>query len=100
LAVGGFFGFRAIQSKGQQTENCQSSTACPDYAAASDAHEDSVSAGLISTIAFIAGGAATAAGVVLVLTAGPKADGNASAALRLTPRFGTSGARLELAGEF
>jgi hypothetical protein len=100
LGVGAFFGYRAIQSKGRQDDNCQSSTTCPDYAAAADAHEDSESSGLISTIAFIAGGAATAAGVVLVLTARPKADGAASAALTLTPRFGTGGAGLELSGAF
>jgi hypothetical protein len=100
LGIGGFFGYRAIQAKGRQTDNCQSSTTCPDYAAAADAHEDGESNGLISTIAFLAGGAATAAGVVLVLTAGPKAEGSAPVALRLTPRFGMSGAKLELAGAF
>jgi hypothetical protein len=99
LGVGGFFGLRAIQSKGRQTDNCQSATTCPNYAAAAEAHEDGVSSGTISTIAFIAGGVATAAGLVLVLTA-PKARGAASASLTVTPRFGTSGAKLEISGVF
>lgn len=100
LAIGGFFGYQTIQSKNRQTENCESPTSCPNYATAAEAHSDAESSGLVSTIAFIAGGAATAVGLVLVLTAGPKAEESATTTLTLTSRFGTNGARLELAGAF
>jgi hypothetical protein len=69
LAVGGVFGYLTIAAKKRQTDNCASATNCPDYDAASAAHQDGKTYGTISTVAFIVGGVATATGIVLVLTA-------------------------------
>ncbi len=82
LGVGGFFGLRAMSKKKDADEHCDGS-ACRDQAGV-DLRHDARSAGTISTIAFVAGGVATAAGVVLYLTA-PQ-PGRARA--RLMPRLG------------
>lgn len=97
LAVGGVFGILAIKDKGRQTDNCASKTACPDYDTAVGAHDDAKTHGTISTVSFIVGGVATAAGLVLVLTA-PKHS--ALSALGLYPTAGRDGAGLGMSGKF
>lgn len=82
LGVGGYFGLQAMSKKKDADGHCDGS-ACRDQAGV-DLRRDARSAGTISTIAFVAGGVATAAGAVLYLTA-PK-PGRARA--RLMPRVG------------
>jgi hypothetical protein len=100
LAVGGIFGVRAIQAKGRQLDNCETSTSCPDREAAAQAHEDARTNGMISTVAFIAGATATTVGLVLVLTDGSSNDEASPAALELAPSVGTTSAGLRLSGAF
>lgn len=98
LAAGGVFGFLAMGAKERQIDNCSSTTDCPNHDAASAAHNDAKTYGTVSTIAFIAGGAATATGIVLVLTS---KSGNRSAAstnLVLSPAVGMNGAGARISG--
>jgi hypothetical protein len=97
MGAGGFFGYQTIQSKNRQVEQCESTSSCRDRAAAADAHEDAKKSGLISTITFIAGGAATAAGLVLVFTAG---SGKDEPAVAIAPGIGPNGPSLRLRAAF
>lgn len=98
LAVGGIFGYLTINAKDRQVENCSNPTDCPDYSGASDAHHEGNTYGTISTVAFIAGGAATVTGIVLLLTAKPGNRGVAAARLTLAPAIGPSAAGARLSG--
>lgn len=100
LAVGGVFGYVTLQAKHQQIDKCPSSSACPDRAGASSAHDSAVTNGMVSTIAFIAGALATTAGIVLVATdetAGREAPGPK---LSLVTDMGPGVANVRLCGEF
>jgi hypothetical protein len=97
MGVGGFFGYRTIQEKGRQVDNCESPTSCPNRAVAEDAHKDAKRSGMISTITFIAGGAATAAGIVLVFTAG---SGKDEPAVAIAPGIGPDGPSVRLRAAF
>jgi hypothetical protein len=98
LAVGGVFGYRAIQAKDRQIDYCESKTSCPDYAKAEEANQDAKSAGLVSTVAFVAGVAMTSLGVVLVLTAPSQGDGAEPTAVELAPSLGRNAAGLAISG--
>jgi hypothetical protein len=98
LAVGGVFGYLTIAAKDRQVDNCSSPVDCPDYPTASDAHRAGNTYGTISTVAFIAGGAATATGIVLLLTAKSGNRGVAAASLTLSPALGPSTAFARLSG--
>lgn len=98
LAAGGVFGFLTISAKNRQTDNCSSQTQCPDYDSASAAHDDAKTYGTVSTVAFIAGGAATVTGAVLVLTAKPAHSAVARARLALRPNVAANGAGISLFG--
>jgi hypothetical protein len=100
LAVGGLFGYLTISAKSDQVDNCGSPTTCPNYAAARSAHEDGKTDGLISTVAFIAGGAATGAGVVLLLTAGSGTSESGARPLRLAASATPGAAGVSLRGSF
>jgi len=100
LAVGGVFGYLAIQAKQQQVDKCPSSSACPDRAGASAAHESAVTKGTISTIAFVAGALATSVGIVLVATDRSAAHEAPGPKLSLVTNMGPSAADLRLYGEF
>jgi hypothetical protein len=84
LGVGSVFGLMA-QSKNDEArtpENCPTETRC--HSAGKALLDDASSAATISTIAFAAGGAALAAGVVLFVTA-PSKRASAAATLRVVP---------------
>jgi hypothetical protein len=100
LAVGTVFGYLAIQAKQQQVDKCRSSSACPDRAGASAAHESAVTKGTISTIAFVAGALATTVGIVLVATDKTAAHETPGPKLSLVTNLGPSAANLRLCGEF
>jgi hypothetical protein len=97
LAVGGVFGYLAIQAKQQQVDKCPSSSACPDRAGASAAHESAVTKGTISTIAFVAGALATTVGIVLVATDRSATHEAPGPKLSLVTNMGPSAADLRLA---
>jgi hypothetical protein len=94
LAVGGMFGLFAISAKHRQIDYCPSATNCPHYETASAEHQYAQTYGLVSTISFVVGGAATATGLVLVLTAKPTHRN----ALVLAPNVVARGGGLELSG--
>jgi hypothetical protein len=100
LVVGGVFGYLTVQAKQEQIDKCASSNACLDRSGASSAHDSAVTKGAVSTVAFIAGGLATTAGIVLIATdksAGREAPGPK---LSLVTNLGPSAANVRLHGEF
>lgn len=94
IGIGSFFGIRAFQ------KNSDARKLCPDNRCTSQdgvtLTNDARNAATISNIAFGAGAAALATGVVLYLTA-PSAH---STALRLQPSVGDAGAAMNLEGRF
>jgi hypothetical protein len=98
LAVGGVFGYRAIQAKNRQIEHCTSKASCPDYVKAAEANQDAKLAGVVSTVAFVAGVAMTSLGVVLVLTGPSQGGGAEPTAVELAPSFGRNTAGLAVSG--
>ncbi len=72
IAVGGVFGALALGDKNTQVTDCASNAQCPNPTGAAGAHNDAVTTGTVSTIAFIAGGALLVTGVVLLFTAPSK----------------------------
>lgn len=100
LVVGGIFGYLTIQDKQRQTDNCSSKTQCSDYDEAVAAHEDAKTRGTVATVAFVAGAAAIAGGLVLVLTAPRTPSNTASRSLTLHPMAGPGGARLTMTAAF
>ncbi|MGC4092809.1 MAG: hypothetical protein QM756_33980 [Polyangiaceae bacterium] len=84
IGVGSYFGLRAISKNNQSNDEGCSGNMCPPAAAAT--RRSAQSAGTVSTVAFIVGGAALAAGVVLVLSA-PRGESEAKpqVALNLGP---------------
>jgi hypothetical protein len=95
LGVGTVFGIIAKNKHDQVVTDCPggSCTSQSDV----DTNGDSKNAATLSTVAFIAGGAFLAGGVVLYLVA-PKSD--RSSALHITTQAGSGGGRLLLQGSF
>ncbi|MFZ5892719.1 MAG: hypothetical protein ACOY0T_16795 [Myxococcota bacterium] len=97
IGLGSYFGLRAISKNNESNDQGCMGNECPADAAAT--RRAAASAGNVSTIAFLVGGAALATGVVLVLTA-PRSRGETKpppqAAFRLSP----GGAQLELGAKF
>ena len=90
LGVGGYFGLQSMSKKKDADGDCDGS-ACLDQRGV-DLRDDARGAGNISTVAFIVGGVAVAAGATLYLTA-PKKN-RASVAMRpaLAPGYAGLGA--------
>jgi hypothetical protein len=96
VGFGAFAGLHAKSVYDQALRECGNSTVC----ASSDAHSERGSAGTwatVSTIGFVAGGAALATGVILYFTA-HHAPGSAGSALAIAPT--PDGARVSLGGAF
>jgi hypothetical protein len=100
LVVGGWFGYLTIDAKREQIDNCESPTKCPNYEVARAAHEDGKTSGLISTVAFVVGGAAAATGVVLLLTAKSETSQAGGRSLSLSASAVPGGASVDLGGSF
>ncbi len=90
LGVGGYFGLQSLSKKKDADAYCDGA-ACREHSGV-DLRDDARGAGNISTVAFIAGGVAVAAGATLYLTA-PKKN-RTSVALRpaLAPGYAGLGA--------
>ena len=84
LALGTVFGLDAKSKNDQalQPQNCRTSTLCTQTGL--DLTHDAKSAATISTIAFAAGGAALAAGIILLVTAHPSSP---RTGMRVLPIF-------------
>ncbi len=100
VAAGSLFGLMA-SSKWSASKNDCGSTSCPNRPAAVSEHDTAASDATLSTVAFVAGGAALAAGVILFLTAphGTHMD-TTGQSLQVTPSVGPDGASLSLHGAF
>lgn len=93
VGVGSFFGLRAIQKNKDAEESCSGSSCSTPGGV--DLTNDALSAARISNVAFLAGGALLAGGVVLYLTAPKQRE---VARLHVAPTVG--GAQLSLGGNF
>jgi hypothetical protein len=96
VALGSVFGLQAKSKNDEalQPQNCRTSSLCtPQGLSLTD---DAKSAATISTIAFAAGGAALAAGVVLWLTA--PSGGASRTGVRLAPAVGSGYGGVALGG--
>jgi serine/threonine-protein kinase len=93
VGVGSFFGLRAIQKNKDAEESCSGSS-CSTPAGV-ELTNDALNAARISNVAFIAGGALLAGGVVLYLTAPKQQE---VARVQMVPTVG--GAQLSLGGNF
>jgi serine/threonine-protein kinase len=85
IGVGSVFGLNAIAKYDESNEQGCNGNQCPP--AAAETRREAQSAGTISTVAFVIGGAALAGGVVLFLTA-PSGKARATAGLSLAPGAG------------
>lgn len=95
VAVGAITGLMAIGKSNDAKASCANDGPCRD-ASAVDASDSAKSLATVSTIGFIAGGVAVAAGAVLVFTApSPKKTG-----VRVVPNAGPSSAGLTVLGAF
>lgn len=95
LAVGTFLGLSASSKWSSSQDKCASPTVCPDHAGAIADHDSAQGAATGATIAFVAGGAALAAGAVLFFTA-PKSGGRVGVA----PSAGANAGGMSLVGRF
>jgi hypothetical protein len=88
-AVGSVFGLSASSSFSKQQRECSGPlpAQCPQHDQAVSDHETTVRDGNISTVAFVAGGAALVAGAWLFLTA-PRSQPIASTGLHVRPSLG------------
>jgi hypothetical protein len=100
IAVGSVFGWMAHSSWSSSQSACPSASNCPQHAQAISDHDSATSSATIATIAFAAGAAAVAGGLVLWLTA-PHAEAAGSApAVGLGVVPGPAGAGALLTGVF
>ena len=108
LAVGAITGLLAMGKSSDAKASCANDGPCADRSAV-DASESARTLGLVSTIGFIAGGVALAAGAALVFTAPKEGDAgvkSASAAsrsrpvVRIAPSAAPTGGGLTVLGVF
>jgi hypothetical protein len=100
VALGSVFGVLTASAISSQKSDCASATNCPRYAQAASDHSTWSTDGTVSTVAFAAGAALLAGGVVLWLTAPHPAGGPSPAALVVAPSVGSSGGVMLVRGEF
>jgi hypothetical protein len=81
IAVGAVFGVQAINLNNDSNKDCNAQSSCGPGGFSS--RQDAQSAGNVSTIAFVAGGAVLAAGVTMFVLAKPRS--NSGMAIRMTP---------------
>lgn len=98
IAVGAVTGLMAMGKSSDAKATCPNDGRCASREAV-DASEDARTFGLVSTIAFIAGGVGLATGTALVFTA-PSADEPRRSGVRLAPQAGPDRAGLTVFGAF
>ena len=105
IAVGAVTGLIAIGKNNDSKKDCPNDGACASKDAV-DAHDSAKTFGTVSTIAFIAGGVAVAAGAVLIFTAPPSRTGSAGSSnvarrgIRVVPATDGRSGGLSVAGVF
>jgi hypothetical protein len=100
IAVGTVFGLETASEANKQKTDCPTETNCLHRAQAASEHSSGATDATISTVAFIAGGAFVATGVVLFLTAIHREPQLPTVGFTLTPIAGPDGAGLLLRGGF
>jgi hypothetical protein len=105
LAVGGVFGLLARSDWSNSQRDCASATNCPHHGQAVTEHDAAVTAGTVSTIAFVASGALIAGAAVLFFTAPRAQTGDpprdaAALSFAVAPSVARGGASLWLEGRF
>jgi hypothetical protein len=105
VGVGAVFGILASTVWSRVTSACGAggSADCVTTASHTSITSDQTTAqtdGTVSTVAFVAGGALVAAGVVLFLTGGHRGEKSSPSAIRLEPSLGVGETRLSLRGSF
>ena len=100
LAVGSIFGLVASSAWSRSQSECVSPTNCSNHSQAISDHDDATSAGTLSTIAFLAGGALVATGAVLFFTAPSKHERSSGAHLEIAPLVAGGSGGLMLRGPF
>jgi hypothetical protein len=96
LAVGTIFGVMASSDSSNSKNEC-SSVPCAGYTKSLNDYNSASTEATVSTIAFVAGGAAVAAGAVLFFTA-PKASSGSGTLWQVSPAVGSSGIGVSLKG--
>ena len=99
LVVGGVFGALSFSKWSSAQTECKTSVACANHAQAMSDKSDAATSATVSTVGFVAGGLAVAAGVTLVLLA-PGSGGNRGAAVNVAPSIGPGSAGAVLKGVF
>jgi hypothetical protein len=98
VAVGAVTGLMAMGKSSDAKNTCPSSGGCANQTAV-DSSDSAKTLGLVSTIGFAAGGAALAAGAILIFTA-PSDKKTGQAPLRIVPNAGAKAAGLSMMGVF
>ena len=91
LAAGGFFGYRAYSENKRSKGECRADDANACTPAGASLREDAKTAGALSTVATVSGGALMVSGITLVFTApssAPSKAGNADPKQALVAPFG------------
>ncbi len=96
IAVGAVFGLRAISLNNDSKGGCDAQSNCDP--ASFSSRNDSRSAGNVSTVAFIAGGALLAAGAAMVIVSRPRSRG--LAVLQTAPLVSDRQVGLSVGGAF
>jgi len=102
VGVASVLGLMASSSWSASKNDCGSPTSCPNHARAVSEHDMASSEGVVSTVAFVAGGAALATAAFLLLTAPHESSPAAMTGrrLQLAPSAGPGGASLSVLGTF
>jgi hypothetical protein len=99
LAVGAVFGGLAISSASSSKSECSTSSCGPAAFTKSQSDYNGANTdGTISTVAFIAGGAALVAGGILFFTAPKAASSGSGSVWQLSPAVGSTGVGLTVKG--
>jgi hypothetical protein len=100
LIGGGIFGALASSSWSSSKNECASPTNCTNHAQAVSDHDSASSMATMSTVSFIVGGVAVAAGAVLFLTAPSSPSSAPATGLVIVPGVGPGSGGLLLQGSF
>ncbi len=101
VGVGAVFGALTIDDSSNARSECRSSASCSNHEQAVVDHDRAVTAGTISTVGFLAGGALLVSGIVVWLTSPRRAESPSGlAAIRLSPSVAPSVTGLSLTGGF
>jgi hypothetical protein len=94
LAVGGIFGALSFAKWGSAQSECLSATSCTSHPLAVSDRSDAVTDATVSTVAFVAGGVALAAGATLFFVA------RSGSAVAIAPSVGPGGSGMVVKGAF